>query len=61
MAKISYGALTGKVHTVKEICIEKQAVNAKEEILCVREVQLKKKKKSPKNPDQESLVLKTES
>jgi len=36
---MSYGALTGKVHTVKEICIEKQAANAKEDILYVRDVQ----------------------
>lgn len=39
ITKMSYGALTVKVHTVKEVCIEKQAVNAKEEILYVRDMQ----------------------
>lgn len=39
ITKMSYRALSGKVHTVKEICIEKQAVNAKEKILFVRDMQ----------------------
>lgn len=49
MTKIGYGALTGKVHTVKEICTEKQAVNGGNS-LCKRST-IKKKKKAPKNPD----------
>lgn len=37
--EMSHGPLSGEVHIVKDINIEKQAGNAKEEILYVREVQ----------------------
>lgn len=39
LKKMSYGALLGEVRTVKEICIEIQAVRSKKGVLCVIKVQ----------------------
>lgn len=42
VTEMSHGSLSGEdIHIVKDICVEKRAGNEKEEIICVREVQLK--------------------